>query len=201
MSSDGSTPTAPGPDDFDRRFAEIVAGLQTSKTQDDAARWPDPDEAQRADSPHGEPPSAGPPSAGPPSAGPAPQESPADGIPDRDRATPGPRLNAGAGGDHTAVPPTSCGVPSRWREWEQPDGLPDHFVPDPPPPLPAGDLHFWAIVAGLTLGPLLLVLANVLPVLDGDLWSWLGIGLSVAGFVLLVLRLPTHRDGDWGAQV
>lgn len=94
-------------------------------------------------------------------------------------------------------PPAAAG----WRQGAEVDEEDDHFVPPPPPPLPAGDLHFWGIVIGLTLGPVLLVLANVVPLLRGEVWSWLGIGLCVAGFVLLVLRLPTHRDGDWGAQV
>lgn len=70
------------------------------------------------------------------------------------------------------------------------------------PPLPAGDLHFWAILVGLVGGPLLVVLSAVVPVLDTG-WAGLGAALTVAGFVLLVLRQPRDRGsgGDWGAQV
>lgn len=80
------------------------------------------------------------------------------------------------------------------------DSSDDHFIPPEPPPLPAGDLHFWAILAGLTLGPLVLLLSTVIPLLDSPLWSIVGVVMSVAGFVLLVLRSP-GGDDDWGARV
>lgn len=149
MTEDRPVPGPQDPDDVDRRFSEIVAGLRAP--DDDAINPPlrlPPGEAPREVSP-----------------GPGPEG------------------------------------PGRWRESAPADDSLDHFVPEPPPPLPAGDLHFWAVLLGLTLGPLLLVLANVVPVLQGEVWTWLGIGLSVTGFVLLVLRPPTPRDGDWGAQV
>ena len=88
------------------------------------------------------------------------------------------------------------------RSYEPPEED-DHFVPPDPPPLPAGDLHFWAIVAGLTIGPLLVVLSAVVPVLDQP-WTLIGVLMSIAGFVLLVLRQPQRRgpdDGTHGAQV
>lgn len=85
-------------------------------------------------------------------------------------------------------------APGAWRGWGE-DGE-EHFVPPEPPPLPAGDLHFWGIFVGLVGGPLVLVLAHVFGVLHGPVWNWIGLGLALAGFVLLVLRLPTHRDDD-----
>lgn len=102
--------------------------------------------------------------------------------------------------DHRPGPPP--GMATDHRSYEPPeDEADDHFVPPPPPPLPAGDLHFWAILTGLVLGPLLVVLSAVFPVLESR-WTAIGALVTVVGFVLLVLRLPRHRgDGDWGARV
>lgn len=99
-------------------------------------------------------------------------------------------------------PGTPEGMATDHRSYEPPEEE-DHFVPPEPPPLPAGDLHFWGIVAGLTIGPLLVVLSAVVPVLDQP-WTLIGVLLSFAGFVLLVLRQPRRRgpdDGTHGAQV
>ncbi len=76
-------------------------------------------------------------------------------------------------------------------------------MPPDPPPLPAGDLHFWGIVVGLLGGPLLLLLAQLVPALRDPMWTWLGVLLGVGGVVLLVLRLPRNREDDptGGARV
>lgn len=84
------------------------------------------------------------------------------------------------------------------RAPEDVDGQ-EHFVPEPPDPLPAGDLHFWAIVIGLTLGPLLIFLSATLSAVSGMPFGALGVVLTVAGFVLLVLRSPRGRSGDEGS--
>lgn len=100
-------------------------------------------------------------------------------------------------------PGTPDGMATDHRSYEPPEEDDDHFVPPPPPPLPAGDLHFWAIVVGLVLGPVLVVLSAIVPLLD-PLWASVGLVLTVAGFVLLVLRQPRRRhpyDGDDGARV
>lgn len=97
---------------------------------------------------------------------------------------------------------TPDGMATDHRSYEAPEEE-DHFVPPDPPPLPAGDLHFWAIVVGLVVGPLLVVLSAVVPVLSGA-WTTVGVLLAVAGFVLLVLRQPRRErpdDGSHGAQV
>lgn len=125
---------------------------------------------------------------------PAPAESP---------APPDPAVPSD-GAPPSVLPPAASGDAARWREWEgheASDPAEDHFVPPEPPPLPAGDLHFWAILVGLTLGPLLLLLSTVVPLLDGPVWGVLGLVLSVGGFVLLVLRSPGGGDDDWGARV
>jgi hypothetical protein len=93
---------------------------------------------------------------------------------------------------------------SAWRTSEPVDAeVEEHFVPGPTDPLPAGDLHFWAIVIGLTGGPLLLFLSAGLPAVPTIPWALLGGAATVVGFVLLVLRSPRRRgesDGS-GARV
>jgi hypothetical protein len=79
----------------------------------------------------------------------------------------------------------------------------DHYTPPPPAPLPPSeDKHFWLMVVALVGGPLLflyLLLFNR----DGNGW-WMLFALlvSIAGFVLLVLRQPLERDeGDDGIRL
>ena len=98
-------------------------------------------------------------------------------------------------------PGTPHGMATDHRSYEPPEED-DHFVPPRPDPLPAGDLHFWAILVGLVLGPALILLSAVLPVLP-TVWTGVGALLTLVGFVLLVLRQPRRRrhDGDWGARV
>jgi len=88
---------------------------------------------------------------------------------------------------------------SAWRASEPAAEVEEHFVPGPTEPLPAGDLHFWAIVVGLTAGPLLLLLSAGLPLLPTIPWALLGAVATVAGFVLLVLRSPRRRGEDDGS--
>ena len=99
-------------------------------------------------------------------------------------------------------PGTPPGMATDHRSYEPPElEDDDHFIPPPTPPLPAGDLHFWAIVIGLVGGTLLVLLSAVIPILRIQ-WAAVGVLLGLVGFVLLVLRLPRHRrDDDWGAQV
>jgi hypothetical protein len=72
-----------------------------------------------------------------------------------------------------------------------------HYTPPPPAPLPpSDDKHFWTMIVALVAGPLLflyLLLFNR----DGNGW-WMMFALlvSIAGFVLLVLRQPLDRDED-----
>jgi len=60
----------------------------------------------------------------------------------------------------------------------------------------AGDLQFWGILAGLVGGPLMLVYLVLFNREGNPLWMLAAVGLTVAGFGLLVQRLPRHRDDD-----
>jgi hypothetical protein len=73
----------------------------------------------------------------------------------------------------------------------------EHFEPGPTAPLPPQeDLQFWGIIAGLVAGPLLLLwLVLFRPAVSGW-WTLAAVGLTVMGFVLLVLRQPSSRDED-----
>ncbi len=95
-------------------------------------------------------------------------------------------------------PPPGDIEASTWRE-SSATGEEDHFVPAATDPLPAGDLHFWGIVAGLTIGPLLILLSALFSAIDTIPWGALGMIGTIAGFVLLVLRSPKHRSGDDGS--
>jgi hypothetical protein len=88
-------------------------------------------------------------------------------------------------------------------DWDADDREDDHYTPPPPAPLPPSeDKHFWLMVVALVAGPLLflyLLLFNR----DGNGW-WMLFALlvSIAGFVLLVLRQPLERDdGDDGIRL
>ena len=74
----------------------------------------------------------------------------------------------------------------------------DHFVPEPPPPLPESDRVTRLAWAGLIGGPVLIMIAAVLGVgLDG----WVLVAALVAflgGFATLVLRMGDRRSGDDG---
>lgn len=72
----------------------------------------------------------------------------------------------------------------------------EHFEPGPTAPLPPQeDLQFWGIIVGLVLGPILL-LWQVLQSTVSFWWTVGALGLTVGGFVLLVMRQPHTRDED-----
>ena len=79
----------------------------------------------------------------------------------------------------------------------------EHFIPAPPAPLPPQeDFHFWGALVGLVGGPLLLLWLVLFTPDVARWWTWLALGLCVGGFVLLVLRGPkNHRDDENGAVV
>ena len=73
----------------------------------------------------------------------------------------------------------------------------DHFEPGPTAPLPPQeDLHFWGIVVGLVAGPLLLLWLVLFHTGASKWWTLAALGLTIMGFVLLVMRQPQTRDED-----
>jgi hypothetical protein len=73
----------------------------------------------------------------------------------------------------------------------------DHFEPGPTAPLPPQeDLQFWGIIVGLVAGPLLLLWLVLFRPNVSNWWALAALGLTVMGFVLLVMRQPQARDED-----
>jgi len=100
-------------------------------------------------------------------------------------------------GEPQAVP-----APQVWRAHEVDDEYEEHFEPPPVTPLPAGDLAFWAIIAGMGGGPLLLVYLVFFNRDASSYWILAAIAMSVGGFALLVSRMPSHHeDDDDGARL
>jgi hypothetical protein len=81
----------------------------------------------------------------------------------------------------------------------------EHFEPGPTAPLPPQeDLQFWGIIVGLVAGPLILLWLVLFRPNVSDWWTLGALGLTVMGFVLLVMRQPhdrTEDDPDNGARV
>lgn len=118
---------------------------------------------------------------------------------DPPQSPPAPSTTASESGEPLGPPsPAEEVAAPAWREWSDPDED-DHFVPAATDPLPAGDLHFWGIVVGLTVGPLLIFVSALFSVIDAVPWGVLGVIGTVVGFVLLVLRSPRHGSGDDGS--
>ena len=179
-------------DDVDRRFREIVAGLEAPPATDRPGTDGVAEDAAAGDSAADDLGVDNPPRADETVEGDAPRPDPVPPTPAPDPApNPWPR-HLGTGTPH--------GMATDHRSYEPPEED-DHFVPPRPDPLPAGDLHFWAILTGLVVGPLLVFLSAIVPVLD-RVWTFVGAALTITGFVLLVLRQPRYRrDDDWGARV
>jgi hypothetical protein len=100
------------------------------------------------------------------------------------------------------VQPEAAATPQVWRAHELDDEYEEHFEPPPVAPLPVGDLQFWAIIAGMGGGPLLLLYLMLFNRDANSYWILTSIAMSVGGFALLVLRLPRDReDGDDGVRL
>ena len=95
----------------------------------------------------------------------------------------------------------AVGAPQGWRAHEV-DDEDEHFEPRPVTPLPVGDLQFWAILAGMIGGPLLLVYLVFFNRNMSSYWTLTAIAMSVGGFALLVSRLPGDEgEDDDGARL
>src|SRR5665811_1627626 len=102
----------------------------------------------------------------------------------------------------TPAQPQAIPAPQAWRAHEVDPEYEEHFEPPPTAPLPVGDLQFWAIIAGLCGGPLLLLYLVLFNREAGSGWMLTAIAMSVGGFALLISRLPRdHEDDDDGARL
>jgi hypothetical protein len=98
--------------------------------------------------------------------------------------------------------PPADPAPQAWRAHEVDDDYEEHFEPPPVRPLPAGDLQFWGIIAGMCGGPLLLLYLVLFNRDASSWWIFAAIALAVGGFALLVSRIPGHQgDDDDGARL
>ncbi len=192
--------------DVDAQFADIVAhwndapveperaprpsAAEPAGDHDPAGAGPDvpePDGTSRRTPPPPAPPPTSPPLA-PESGRPATPPRPAGPLPGTFRFQPPPGLPPA---DAEPVQP-----PPSWRSREPVEDHEEHFEPGPTAPLPVGDLQFWGILTGLVGGPLLLLFLVLFNREGNPLWMLLAVGITVAGFGLLVQRLPRHRDDD-----
>jgi hypothetical protein len=106
-------------------------------------------------------------------------------------------------GPPSPVDPSAEPAAQVWRAHEAgEEEEEEHFEPPPVTPLPVGDLQFWAIIAGMTCGPLLLLYLVFFNRYASSYWILIAIGLSVGGFAMLVSRMPgRHDDDDDGARL
>ena len=73
----------------------------------------------------------------------------------------------------------------------------NHYSPPPPAPLPSqDDKHFWVMMVSLVVGPLMFLYLLLFNRAGNGWFMILALLISVAGFVLLVLRQPLERDED-----
>ena len=197
--------------DVDAQFADIIAHWNDVTDEPDRGpRPPDPGvtPADPAAEAVAEPSADGSPTDGSPAGGSGrtaapptpPDPSPAPTSPPSAPTSPPPaprprpqhfRFEGGTNAPGEPVEP-----PPSWRSPEPVDEPEEHFQPGPTAPLPAGDLQFWGILAGLVGGPLMLVYLVLFNREGNPLWMLAAVGVTVAGFGLLVQRLPRHRDDD-----
>lgn len=78
------------------------------------------------------------------------------------------------------------------------------FTPGPVALPPPEDVHYWGALLGLIGGPLVILYVAIAEPFYRGWWLFGGLALTVAGFLLLVMRMPAHRDpedDDDGARV
>jgi hypothetical protein len=176
--------------DVDAQFADIIAHW------DDVAALPDrgPDAAQTNEPPVDGPPG---PTSDPGQAAPPVRPFGVNPSPLRDSPSPlGDSIPVWRGATSGAAPGRTDGDAGA-RDRNDADDEDEHFHPGPTAPLPPQeDLHFWGIVVGLVAGPLLLLWLVIFRPDVSNWWVLASLGLTVMGFVLLVLRQPKSRDED-----
>lgn len=204
------------PDDFDQRWAEMVAELTSDPEAGDDLRQDGPRNGPEEDPPPEQP--DGRLGVGEPGRGDAAGDHPAGrgGLPCSDehrsaledglaalfeplrRIDPGPEPRGAPGADESGGTPGT-----RAPGGEAPDAFVDnwedegHFIPPPPPEFPAGTPLKRLAWAGTLGGPATLAFI-ALTGWDAPKAVGIGAGLAfVAGFVTLVWQLPESREDGW----
>lgn len=187
-----------GDADLDAAFAEIIAGWDT-ETTDPVPRWPasedtsdDAPDNTPDDIPKGTPDGTGsqPPADRPPASSSMDQIR---YVRDHGLPTPAPAPEHADGDDVGAHPVAPAPGP---RDWELAEAGDDHYQPPEPPPLPRTDLFTGLAWAGVLLGPVFLLCAGLFWRDVSRMWLGLAALAFIAGFVVLVLRLPATREDD-----
>lgn len=191
-------PREPERTDFDARFAEIIAQLD-DEALEKGALLPEPERPR--------PPAAPTDASAEPSERSAPSDDstrataePTTPLPERADPAPERPQPERAQPEPPQDPPADpiANLPTQWR---MPTGEPapmleddGHFEPPAPEPLPAGDLHFWAILGSLIGGPLWLLYLLFFDRYARPMWWLMACGVCVAGVVMLIMRQPANRD-------
>jgi hypothetical protein len=182
--------------DLDAQFADIVAHWDDVPAQPE--QEPRPTAAEPGAEDGGTAPGAAAEQEGTARPTPPPASPPRDSPPPASRPGPLPGGFRFEGGP--SLPPEDAVPVEPPPSWRSPEPVEEpeeeHFQPGPTAPLPAGDLQFWGILAGLVGGPLLLLYLVLFHREGNPLWMLLAVGITVGGFGLLVQRLPRHRDDD-----
>ncbi len=187
--------------DVDERFASIISqwdsplpvaeGLDAPDAEPEAPGVDDSDDA-----------GPGPDEAADTTEGPAPREDPPSAADDPQDAA-----DAAPASRPSWVNPSPMDVvvsATAWRAAKPSDPEDEHFEPPAVRLPPQEDLHFWGAVIGLVAGPLMLLYVAMARPFHSTRWFIASVLVSVAGFALLVLRQPTHRDptsGDDGSRI
>lgn len=83
-----------------------------------------------------------------------------------------------------------------WRVHTPPEDVDDDFVPPRPAPPSGNDVTFWLALVGIVGGPLWIIYLAVAAPYSSRLWLALAITATLAGFALMVMRLPARRDPE-----
>lgn len=112
---------------------------------------------------------------------------------------------SGAEPDEPAEPAAEAETPEPRELSREAEEIEEHYEPGPTAPLPPQEDHqFWGIIVGLVAGPLLLLWIVLFRPAVSGWWTLAALGLTVGGFVLLVMRQPHTRiedDPDDGARL
>jgi hypothetical protein len=169
------SPEEPDPLDVDRAFAAIVAGWADDAG---AGSWPEEENLSPATR--------------------RVADEPDDAKPDRDDvppADPADPVDLAEPVDLAGGPATGPLLPPIGRPEPREIEL-EEFVPPEPPPIPRGDAFTMLAWAGVIIGPIFLLTAVIAWRTAPQVLVLTAISGFVGGFIVLVSRMPKHRDDD-----